>query len=1063
MSNNFYETFSEISASRSYFQSLCIADLLKQQSEKNPDAIAILTPGRVPLTYSRLWSHIQDIIAKLNSFGIGQNDRVAVALPNGAEMAVAFLSIAATATCAPLNITYRTNEFEFYLNDLNAKALIVQSNIETHAIAAANSLGIPLIELLPVVEREAGIFVLTGSDSGNRVINSVVAPDDIALVLHTSGTTSRPKIVPLSHRNLCTSANNIRTTLQLVEGDRSLNIMPLFHIHGLIGVLLSSLTAGASVVCTPGFLAPSFFNWFSEFHPTWYSAVPTMHQAILARAEAAREIIAKYPIRLIRSSSSSLPPQIMIELERIFNAPVIESYGMTEAAHQMASNPLPPLLRKPGSVGVAAGPEIAIMDESGNLLPTEEVGEIVIRGANVTSGYENNPTANANAFKNGWFRTGDIGYLDSDNYLFIQGRIKEIINRGGEKISPREVDEVILNHPVIAQVVTFAIPHPQLGEDVAVAVVLHQNLAVTAREIQEFAALQLADFKVPAQVIFLDEIPKGPTGKLQRIGLAERLGIMVSLTTETKTVFSSPVTPLEKQLADIWAEVLGTEQIGIDDNFFHLGGDSILAGLILNRIRKVLQVELSFLSLFETPTIAGLVDKILTKLRTSSNELSLPPIQPTKERTQLPLSWAQERLWFLNQLEGASATYNIPLAVRITDSIYIEAIQQALSEIVRRHEVLRTRFQQVNGIPVQVVHPEATMNIQVVDLQLLVDSERETHLQQLAQQEALTPFDLEIAPLIRCSLLLLSATEYVLLLTMHHIVSDRWSLGVLVSELSALYQAFSTSLPSPLPALSIQYADYAVWQKQWLSGEVLAPQLDYWRVQLAGAPSLLQLPTDAPRPNVQTYHGKTQSFSLHTDLTEKLRVLSQKSGTTLFMTLYAGFATLLHRYSGESDILVGIPIANRHHLEIEPLIGFFVNTLVLRTQFADNPSFEQLMVQVRETTMQAYEHQDVPFEQVVEALKPERSSTHSPLFQVMFVLQNTPMAKLELPGCTFHELPVESSVAKFDLTVSIWETADGLVGSWEYNTDLFNGSTIKRMATHFENLLSAIAEIPNKQ
>jgi acyl-CoA synthetase (AMP-forming)/AMP-acid ligase II len=375
-------------------------------------------------------------------------------------------------------------------------------------------------------------------------------------------------MVPLTGNNLCTSAQNIRGVLNLTQSDRCLNVMPLFHIHGLIGALLSSLSAGASVVCTPGFDATQFFDWVAEFKPTWYSAVPTMHQAILARVAENRQLLAQSQIRFIRSSSAPLPPRVMAELEAEFNAPVIESYGMTEASHQMTSNPLPPKNRKPGSVGIAAGPEVAIMDEAGNLLPGGEVGEVVIRGANLTSGYHKNPTANQSAFTNGWFRTGDLGYLDEENYLFLKGRIKEIINRGGEKISPREVDEVLLDHPAIAQVVTFAAPHTLLGEDVAVAVVLQEGASVTEEELKEFAAARLADFKVPRVVLFLDEIPKGPTGKRQRIGLAEKLGLTASDPTIPRADYVPPETPIQTELVKILSEILRVDKAGIYDNFF---------------------------------------------------------------------------------------------------------------------------------------------------------------------------------------------------------------------------------------------------------------------------------------------------------------------------------------------------------------------------------------------------------------------------------------------------------------------------------------------------------------
>ena len=506
-----------------------VPKLLASQATEGGSRVALLAPGREPLSYAALDEQARATVAALNAHGVRRNDRVAVVLPNGPEMAVAFVSIAAGATCAPLNPAYKAEEFRFYLSDLDAKALIVDRTLDSPAVGAAESLGIPVLALTTSEERPAGTFEIKPF-SENGAAPAEVEPlfaqtDDVALVLHTSGTTSRPKIVPLSHANVCASAANIAHTLALTPEDRCLNIMPLFHIHGLIGAVLSSFAAGAELVATPGFDVMKFFGWLDEFGPSWYSAVPTMHQMILARAGRNREAVERSKLRLIRSSSAALPPQVMRNLEETFRAPVIESYGMTEAAHQMASNPLPPADRKPGSVGMAAGPEISVMNNAGDLLQSGETAEIVIRGANITGGYDKNPEANKTAFTGGWFRTGDQGYLDPDGYLFITGRLKEIINRGGEKISPREVDEVLLDHPAVRQVVTFAMPHRTLGEDVAAAIVLADGATADAKAIREFASERLAAFKVPSRVVFLDEVPKGPTGKLQRIGLAKKLGL----------------------------------------------------------------------------------------------------------------------------------------------------------------------------------------------------------------------------------------------------------------------------------------------------------------------------------------------------------------------------------------------------------------------------------------------------------------------------------------------------------------------------------------------------------
>lgn len=602
-----------------------IADSVKNHDEK----FAILSPNRPPLTYQRLYAQLEAAIHTLNSMGLGRGDRVAIVLPNGPEMAVAFLAVTVCATSAPLNPAYREADFDFYLSDLNAKAVIVQADVDSPVRAVALARNIPMIELTPRRDAEAGIFHLTGATGFPPTRYVEADGEDVALVLHTSGTTSRPKIVPLTQANLCASAWNIGQSLQLTQGDRCLNVMPLFHIHGLIAAVLASLASGGSVVCTPSFHPDRFFDWMQEFQPTWYTAVPTIHQAVLANFATNRSKAKQCSLRFIRSSSAALPPQLMEALEHAFHVPVMEAYGMTEASHQIASNPLPPGNRKPRSVGMAAGPDVAIMDENGNLLEPGELGEIVIRGANVTQGYENNPRANAQAFTHGWFRTGDQGYLDPDGYLYITGRLKELINRGGEKISPREIDEVLLDHPAIAQAVTFAVPHPTLGEQVAVAAVLQPEAQVDEQAIRKFAADRLPAFKVPSQIIVVEDIPKGATGKLQRIGLAEKLA------SHLKPAFIAPETETEIQLATIWSEVLGIDSIGIQDNFFALGGDSLKAMQVLAKLQTTFQVDLPLSSLYQTSTIQQLAEALTAPSQQSYPWYSLVSIQPAGSRSPL--------------------------------------------------------------------------------------------------------------------------------------------------------------------------------------------------------------------------------------------------------------------------------------------------------------------------------------------------------------------------------------------------------------------------------------------
>jgi amino acid adenylation domain-containing protein len=1005
---------------------------------------------------------VDGMVQALYAMGLGRHDRVAVVLPNGPEMAVACLAVAAGMTCVPFNPAYSAHEFAFYLTELRVQALMIHADLDSPARSVAHAHGLRIIELWPRREAEAGLFTLAGASPLHADVSGYARPDDVALVLHTSGTTSQPKVVPLTHANLCTSASHARVALGLGESDRYLNLVPLFHGSGLVIGLLASVMAGASVVCPPGFEAAQFFAWLSEFRPTWYMGVSAIHQAILAYASLHHETIARYPLRFIRAGAAALPLQVQAELESTFNAPVLGSYGMTEA-NFIACNPLPPRQRKPGSVGVAAGPEVAIMDTEGKLLPAGETGEIVLRGPSVIRGYENNPTANREAFTHGWFRTGDEGCLDADGYLFITGRLKEIINRGGIKVAPQEVDDVFMEHPAVAQAVTFAVPHARWGEDVATAVVLCQDTLATEQELRRFVATRLALFKVPSQVLFVEAIPVGSTGKLQRRSLAEQFGLAVPSQHQPAlhTAYTAPCTPLEEVLAGLWATVLGVERVGIYDNFFQLGGDSILATQILSRIREATSVEVSFPSFFATPTVADIARSIETAHQTIPLLPELP-LRFVPRDSPLPLSSAQQRLWFLEQLGLSRHAYHLLEAIRLRGPLQVTALEQSLREVVRRHEVLRTTFTTVAGQPWQVIGPATYLPVLVVDLQGQAQPQQEAQLHALAQMEVQRPFDLAQGPLVRAILVRLSDEEHVLLLMMHHIVSDGWSHDVFWREVAMLYAAFTTGQPASLPALACQYADFAHWQQQWLQSERLDTQLAYWQQQLTDVPAL-QLPADHPRPGIQTFRGARHFLILSQTLTQALKKLSQRYGVTLFMTLLAAFQTLLHRYTGQNDIAVGSLIANRNRVEIEGLIGFFVNTLVLRTNLSGDPGFQTLLARVREVTLDAYEHQDLPYEKLLEELRLPRDLSRNPLFQVLFVLHNTPHQGLALPGLTMSPLEIDPGTARFDVTLEFWETPEGLRGRFEYSTDLFEAATIVRMAGHLQTLLEGIVAHPEQR
>ena len=590
-----------------------LGQVIDYWAQQLPGQAALLAPNRPTLTHAELASQLTAIGQSLERLGLGPSSRIAILAPNGPELALAFLGSASYATSAPLNPAYQKEELEFYLDDLEASALLVASTLNTPARDVAQARGIPILELCNQPGQPAGCFSIEGQTGGSPVSIPSRKPGDIALILHTSGTTARPKQVPLTQGNLCASITHLHHSLALTPQDCCLNLMPLFHIHGLVGALLASLGSGGSVVCSPGFSQAAVFGWIQEFQPTWLTAVPTIHQAILAQAQTASQALPTHTLRFIRSSSASLAPTIMTELEQRFGVPVVEAYGMTEAAHQMASNRLPPGVRKPGSVGLPAGPEIQIVTEAGDPLPVGQIGEVVIRGPNVMSGYSHNPIANEQAFTSGWFRTGDQGYFDTDGYLFLTGRLKEQINRGGEKIAPLEIDQVLLQHPHLRQAVTFAVPHPTLGEEVAAAVVLKQETKLTEQELRRWMATRLAPFKMPKKTFFVEDIPKGPTGKIQRLNLAKQL--MGS----TEPPVNDMSKQLEQMLLTLFQQHLGVSEINTNDSFFMLGGDSILATQIANRLQGLPDsLPIDTVTIFENPSVSELHEYILANVESKA-------------------------------------------------------------------------------------------------------------------------------------------------------------------------------------------------------------------------------------------------------------------------------------------------------------------------------------------------------------------------------------------------------------------------------------------------------------
>jgi acyl-CoA synthetase (AMP-forming)/AMP-acid ligase II len=1015
--------------------------------------VAIEAPEREPLTYAALAEQMREAGAQLRGLGIGRRHRVALVLPNGPEAASCFLAVAAAAAAAPLNPDYVEDELGFYFSSLAPRAVLVMDGAETPALAAAQAQGIPVLGV--VAGARAGEFRFSPAARGTKA-RAAPSPQDTALLLHTSGTTARPKLVPLSHANLMASARAVAETLALTPEDICLNILPLFHIHGLVAALLATLVGGGRIVCTPGFHPLEFFTWLDRFRPTWYTAVPTMHQAILARADGFPEEVARARLRFVRSSSAALPPRVMEGLERVFRAPAIEAYGMTEAAHQMASNPLPPEPRKPGTVGRAAGTEIRVLGADGRFVAPGQRGEVVIRGAGVMAGYVGDREANERAFVEGWFRTGDEGVLDGDGYLTITGRLKEIINRGGEKIGPREVDEVLLDHPCVAEAVTFAVPDEALGEEVGAAVVLKRGREATASDIKAFVAERLAYFKVPRHLVIVGSIPKGATGKIQRAGLARRLGLDRVRPAADET---PPRTETESRLARIWGRVLRMKRVGVLARFLDVGGDSILAAELVARVREELGVDLTLVDVFDTPTVAEMAVRIEEK-RSRAWEAAWPPLGRRKETGPAPLSFSQE--WWLSLEEGAKpgAASNRPSSLRLHGPLDEEALRRAFAELVRRHESLRTVFARTASGWTQRPLEGFSAVLGTADL-TRAEAPLEAARAEIAKAVR-QPFDLAAGPPFRARLLRLAEDDHLLLFVVHHLVFDGWSMAVFTRDLAALYGAFATGEPSPLAKPKLHYADFAAWQREAVAGPRRAALLTFWRDRLKDLKPT-PLPADRPRPVVPSLAGGTVRRLVPASLAAAARSLGAEENATLYMTCLACFHLLLGRSAGVDDVATGCLVNGRAPQETQDLVGLFFNAVVMRTDLSGDPSPRALISRVRRQALGALAHQEMPVGVLAKelGLAPRAGESPAAPVPVLFQMRSFPKPHAEAAGVGFREFKTESGMARFDLTFDLEESEEGLGCVLDFNRDLFDAGTCARLLADFGAILEAMVVRPD--
>ena len=1009
-----------------------------------------MAPGRPALSYGALGARTLELVRTLRGLGIAPEDRIAVALPRGADSALALIAVASAAACVPVNPDLTADELLRYFSELELKALVTRADMNSPSRDVAKALDIAVIDFVPGQKDDLGGCAFMGPVTGPASTSGVSRGEDDAFILLTSGTAARPKMVPLTHRNVCLSAYNAGHVLSLASHDRLLNALPLFHAHGLISGLLTALAAGSSVVCTEGFDASSFFGWMRELQPTWYTAVPTIHRALLTAAEANPDRARSSSLRVIRSASSSLAPAILNGLEATFGVPVLETYGMTEAASQIAANPFE--LRKIGSVGRAAGPEIAIMDETGRMLASGAHGEIVLRGANMSRGYYNDEAGTKAAFRGGWFRTGDLGYLDADGYLFIVGRIKDVINRGGQKISPLEVEEVLLSHPAVLEAGVFGVPHPKLGENVAAVVVLRQNSEATSDQLRQFARKRLAAYKVPSLIHGVTALPKGASGKVKRNALADLI-----TTTDDRDEAQLPRNALEIQLAEIWAGLLELPQIGTDQDVFALGADSLAATQMRSRLRERFNVDFSFEDIFDCATVSALAARIETA---TTHRQTMLPAWRRAAAADTPLSFQQQRMYVLSRLDPTRYNYNVVEVALIKGQVDVAALSASLTSICARHEALRSVFIEREGEPAQLVL-QTPPKFERIKLKPCPADKQVGVIRREVLKLAQYPFDLAREAPLKVMLLSFDTSSHALVVNVHHLVTDGWSQRLFWEELAAHYSAARKKTVAPLPSPAFQYRDFALWQQSWAQTPAAKEQLDYWRTQLDGV-TTLPLRTDRPRPEAWSGHGARHYFEFSKALSGDVRALSQDQGVTPFMTLLAVFQCLLFRHTGHEDVATGSLIANRNQIESERLIGLFANTLILRNDFGGDPGFGEMLRRVRQVTLDAYRNQDLPIEEVLRALQVARRNDGNPLFRIMFILQNASIEAARFPGLSTRRLEVDPKVARFDITLELVEADGRFTGFFEYATDLFDAATIEDMAAQLKTLLKAVIANPEQ-
>jgi amino acid adenylation domain-containing protein len=1048
-----------------YPRDKCVHKLFEAQVERRPDAIALVIEEE-QLTYGELNRRANQLAVYLGKLGVGPETPVGFCLERSPEMVVGILGILkAGGTYVPLDPAYPKERLAFMLEDTRTPVLLVQQRLIEH-----------LPEHQARVVRVDGDWELIAQENDANPANGATA-DHLAYVIYTSGSTGEPKGIAIPQRainRLVCNTNYIEITPndRMALASNSAFDAATFELWGallrgarLVGIsrevalsprdLAAEIRAqGISVM----FLTTALFNQMAREAPSAFGSI----RRLLFGGEAV-------DLHLVKEVLKHTPP-----------ARLLHVYGPTESTTFTTWYPTRALPEDAATVPVGrplANTQAYLLDSKLQPAPVGIAGELYIGGDGLAWGYLNQPELTAekfipNPYSGRWggrlYKTGDQGRYWRDGAIEFLGRLDHQVKIRGFRIELAEIEVVLTQHPAVREAVVLVREDAAREKRLVAYVALDPSISIggggvpTGVELRSYLRQKLPEYMTPSVFVELNALPLTPNGKVDRRALPAPDPTNLARP-ELAGAYGAPRTLVEETLAGIWSKVLGVTQVGAHDSFFDLGGHSLLATQAISRVREAFQLELPLRNLFEAPTVAGLAESVEAAMRAAQGPQA-PPIVTVSRDGRLPLSFAQQRLWFMDQLEPGNSAYNIPGAIRLSGELDITALERSLNEIVRRHESLRTTFAALDGQPAQIIAPHSPRTMPLLDLSELSETEREAQVGKLVAEVALRPFDLSRGSLFRICLLKLDETEHIALFSMHHIISDEWSLGVLAHELAALYAAFRQGQPSPLTELPIQYADFAHWQREWLQGEALEAQLGYWRERLGGKLPALQLPFDHPRPDAPTYptyRGATRSFALSPEVTASLKALSREEGATLFMTLLAALQILLHRITGQDDIVVGTDVANRNRLETEGLIGFFVNHLVLRADLSGNPGFRRLLRQAREVTLGAYAHQDLPFDKLVSALRLERTPGQTPLFQVLFVFGNPALPTLELPGLTVRPLRSDLILSKYDLTLFMSDKGQSISGVWRYSAELFEAGAIARICGHFETLLGSIAANPD--